>query len=51
LSLEPFFVFLFTLPLSLYLPWVLKEEMDRRIVVVKAIAILLILLGSWLITM
>jgi len=51
LSLEPFFVFLFTLPLSLYLPWILKEEMDRRIVVVKAIAILLILLGTWLITM
>jgi len=51
LSLEPFFVFLLTLPLSLYLPWILKEEMDRRIVVVKAIAISLILFGTWLITM
>jgi len=51
LSLEPFFVFILTLPLSLYLPWILKEEMDKKVLVIKTIAILLILFGTLLITM
>jgi drug/metabolite transporter (DMT)-like permease len=50
LTLEPFFVFLMTIPLSLYLPKILKEETEKRILTIKAIAIILILIGTWLIT-
>jgi len=49
-SLEPFFVFILTLPLSLYVPRILKEETGKRIVTVKALAIILIIIGTWLIT-
>jgi len=50
LSLEPFFVFTLTLPLSLYLPRILKEETEKKVVTIKAIAIVLIIIGTWLIT-
>ena len=49
-SLEPFFVFAITLMLSLSVPRVLKEETGRRVVMIKALAIVLIVVGTWLIT-
>jgi len=50
LSLEPFFVFILTVPLSLYVPRILKEETEKKVVTIKAMAIILILIGTWLIT-
>jgi len=50
LSLEPFFVFMLTLPLSLYVPRILKEETEKKVLTIKAIAIILIIFGTWLIT-
>ena len=49
-SLEPFFVFAITLFLSLFVPRILKEETGRKVVAVKGLAIILILVGTWLIT-
>ena len=49
-SIEPFFVFAFTLLLSLFVPRILKEETGKRVVTVKALAIILIFVGTWLIT-
>ncbi|MDH5438682.1 MAG: EamA family transporter [Candidatus Bathyarchaeota archaeon] len=49
-SLEPFFVFAFTLLLSLFAPRILKEETGKKVVTMKALAIILIIVGTWLIT-
>jgi len=49
-SLEPFFVFTFTVALSLLVPQILKEETGKRVVTIKALAIILMVLGTWLIT-
>jgi len=49
-SLEPFFVFAFALLLSLFVPKILKEETGKRVVTIKALAIILIVVGTWLIT-
>jgi len=49
-SLEPFFVFAFTLLLSLLVPKILKEEIGKKVVTIKALAIILIVVGTWLIT-
>jgi uncharacterized membrane protein len=46
---EPFFVFLFTLFLSLFVPKILKEEVSRSIVYLKLVAIALIMLGAYLV--
>jgi len=49
-SLEPFFVFVIILMLSLFVPRILKEEIGKRVVAVKALSIILIVAGAWLIT-
>jgi len=49
-SLEPFFVFAITLLLSLLVPRILKEEIGKGVVTIKALAIILIVVGTWLIT-
>ena len=49
-SLEPFFVFAITLLLSLFVPRILKEETGKKVVTIKALAIILIIVGTWLIT-
>lgn len=48
-SLEPFFVFTFTLLLSLFLPKILKEEIEKGAVTIKTLAIILIIFGTLLI--
>jgi len=49
-SFEPFFVFAITLVLSLFVPRILKEETGKKIVAVKGLALILIIVGAWLIT-
>ncbi len=48
-SFEPFFVLVFALLFSLFLPNVLKEDIGRGALVVKALAVALIVAGAWLI--
>jgi len=48
-STEPFFVLLFTALLSFLIPGMLKEEMDKRTIAMKTSAIILIIVGAWLI--
>jgi len=50
LSLEPFFVYMLTITISLYVPKILKEETEKRVVTIKAFAIFLIVIGTWLIS-
>jgi drug/metabolite transporter (DMT)-like permease len=49
-SFEPFFVFAITLVLSLFVPRILKEETGKKVVAVKGLALILIIVGAWLIT-
>jgi drug/metabolite transporter (DMT)-like permease len=48
-GLQPFFVFFYTLFLSIFLPRILKEEINRSIVSLKISAIALMLIGTWLV--
>jgi drug/metabolite transporter (DMT)-like permease len=48
-SFEPFFVLLFALLFSLFMPHVLKEDIGRGALVMKAVAVALIVAGAWLI--
>ncbi len=49
-GLQHFFVFIFMLLLSLFVPHVLKEEINRNVVALKIFAIVLMFVGTWLIT-
>jgi uncharacterized membrane protein len=48
-SFEPFFVLIFALLFSLFVPHVLKEDIGRRALATKALAVALIIAGAWLI--
>lgn len=48
-SLEPFFVFIFALLLSLFVPRILKEDIGKGAIITKALAIILIIVGTLLI--
>jgi drug/metabolite transporter (DMT)-like permease len=48
-SMEPFFVFIFTLLLSLFVPRILKEDIGKGAITTKALAIILIIVGTGLI--
>jgi len=48
-SLEPLFVFVFVLLLSLFVPRILKEDIGKGAITTKALAIILIIVGTWLI--
>jgi drug/metabolite transporter (DMT)-like permease len=48
-SIQPFFVLLFALLLSLHFPTSLNESMERKEIIVKALAALMIVIGSYLI--
>jgi len=47
--LSPLFTILFAILITKYLPKVLKEEIDRKTVALKLVAIVLIFLGTYLI--
>lgn len=49
-SLQPFFVLVFMVILSIFYPHILKEEIGKSALIVKIIAILLIFIGAVLIT-
>ena len=49
-GLQTFFVFVYMLILSLFLPNILKEETTKGIVLLKLSAVILMFIGTWLIT-
>jgi drug/metabolite transporter (DMT)-like permease len=49
-GLQNFFVFAYMLLLSLFVPTILKEDISRNVVVLKVVAIALMFVGTWLIT-
>jgi drug/metabolite transporter (DMT)-like permease len=49
-SLQHFFVFIYVLLSSLFVPQHLKEEMTREIIALKISAIALMFVGTWLVT-
>lgn len=49
-GLQQFFVFIYMILLSLFVPTILKEEIHRNAIVVKTVAIALMFVGTWLIT-
>jgi hypothetical protein len=49
-GLQHFFVFVYMLLLSLFMPKILKEEISRNVVALKISAIALMFVGTWLIT-
>jgi len=49
-GLQPFFVFIYVIISSLFLPQHLKEEMSRGVIVLKVSAIALMVAGTWLIS-
>jgi drug/metabolite transporter (DMT)-like permease len=48
-SFEPFFVLVFAILLSYFVPHVLKEDIGRGALAIKALAVTLIVAGAWLI--
>lgn len=46
-GLQPFYVFFYTIILSLFLPRILKEETTKQILLLKAFAIVLMFIGTW----
>lgn len=50
-GLQQFFVFIYMLLLSLFLPKILKEEIGRNVVALKISAIALMFVGTWLTTL
>jgi len=49
-SIQPFFVLLFTVLLSIFYPSILKEELSKSIIFLKILAIVLMFSGAILIT-
>ncbi len=46
---QPFFVFIFALIISVFYPYIFKEELDKKIIATKIAAIVIIFLGTTLI--
>ncbi len=49
LGLQPLFVFIYGLLLTLFLPWFVKESLNKRELIQKIAAIVLVIIGGWLI--
>lgn len=49
-GLQHFFVFMYMLGLSIFMPKILKEEINRQVVISKISAIALMFVGTWLVT-
>lgn len=49
-GLQHFFVFVYMLLLSMFVPKILKEEINKRVVILKVSAIALMFVGTWLVT-
>jgi len=48
-GLQPFFVFFYTIVLSVFLPKIIKEKINKETLLLKASAIALMFTGTWLI--
>ncbi len=48
-GLQPFYVFFYTLLMSLFLPQILKEEISKGILLLKSFAVAIMFIGTWLI--
>ena len=48
-SIQPFFVLLYATIISLFMPKILKEKIDKSIISLKVLAIFLIVSGTWLV--
>jgi len=48
-SVQPLFVLIYTLILSLFIPKILKEKISKSIVLIKVISIILLIIGTWLV--
>jgi drug/metabolite transporter (DMT)-like permease len=49
LGLQPLFVFLYGVILTIFFPWFIKESFNRRELIQKIAAIILVIVGGWLI--
>jgi len=49
-TVQPLFVFILTIILSLFMPKILKEEISKSILSLKLFSIVLIIFGTWLVT-
>jgi len=49
-SVQPFFVLLFTVLLSIFFPHIIKEEINKSIMFLKVLAIILMFIGVILVT-
>ncbi len=47
-GLQPFYVFFYTIVLSLFLPRILNEEINRKTMLLKISAVALVFIGTWL---
>jgi uncharacterized membrane protein len=50
-GLQQFFVFVYMLLLSVFVPKILKEVINRQVVMLKVFAIALMFIGTWLVTL
>ncbi len=48
-SIQPFLVFVYSLIFSVFLPKVMREEINRYAILMKLLAVIVIFMGSWLI--
>lgn len=49
LSIQPFFTLLFVSLISIFMPKIIKEKINKSIILLKLLAILLLVIGTWLI--
>jgi drug/metabolite transporter (DMT)-like permease len=49
-TIQPLFVFILTIVLSLFMPKILKEEINKSTLSLKLFSILLMIFGTWLVT-
>ena len=49
LGLQPFYLFFYTIILSIFLPRVLQEDITKQVIILKSIAIILMFIGTYLI--
>ncbi|MEJ2242825.1 MAG: hypothetical protein P8Y18_11910, partial [Candidatus Bathyarchaeota archaeon] len=49
-GLQHFFVFIYMLVLSIFMPRILKEEINRQVIILKIFAIALMFVGTWMVT-
>jgi uncharacterized membrane protein len=48
-SIQPFFVFLYATIISLFIPKIIREKIDKTTLILKLIAVCLIFIGTWFI--